>query len=72
MSEMVDRVAMRLSAEMPNGSTTRDMRDIARIAMEAMRRYTFDMEQACMKAMADGEPFELVWERAFNIALRPD
>jgi hypothetical protein len=38
-------------------------------AMEAMRHYNFDMEQACMKAMKDGEPFELVWERAFNIAL---
>lgn len=39
-------------------------------AMEAMRQYNFDMEQACMKAMKDGEPFELVWERAFNVALR--
>lgn len=80
MSEMVDKVARALAEREGSGpweggllgDRGREMwRITARTAMEAMRHYTFEMEQSCMKAMKDGEPFELVWERAFNIALRP-
>jgi hypothetical protein len=39
-------------------------------AVESMKHYTFDMEQAGMAAMARGEPFEIVWNTAINIGLR--
>lgn len=84
MSEMIERVARSLCASgggdpdasagwllQPDRKLWENHVADARAAIEAMRHYNFEMEQACMKAMKDGEPFELVWERAFNIALRP-
>lgn len=42
----------------------------ARAAIEAMKRYNYEMEQAGMAAMARGEPFEIVWISAINAGAR--